>query len=143
MAYLVLAFSISWVFWFIEPSLRSRDGVTATFFIQLGTFGPIFAGMFVSAFQTSERQSTPLWQRLLAGGLALAAAVFSNWLLAKYLFDEAPQPANLFLLALVTLIPAWIFFSVGCGRRGVHDLLSSLTRIDFNPLWFVVAFGIE
>ena len=78
-AYLFLAFLISWIFWFIEPGLRLKDSVTATFFIQLGTFGPIFAGMFVSAFQTSERQSTPLWQRLLAGGLALAAAVFSNW----------------------------------------------------------------
>jgi len=142
MAYLVLSFLISWIFWFIEPGLRSGDGVTSTFFIQLGTFGPIFAAMFVSAFQSSEQQSTPLWKRLLAGGLALGAAVFSNWLLAEYIFDEASQPGNLFLLALLTLIPALIFFSVGCSRRGVHELLNSLTHINFNPLWFLVAFFI-
>jgi len=141
-AYLILAFLISWVFWFIEPGLRSGDGVPSTFFIQLGTFGPIFAAMFVSAFQSSDRQSIPLWKRLLAGGLALGAAVFSNWLLAVYIFDEASQLINLFLLGLLTLIPAWIFFSAGCSRRGVHELLSSLTRINFNPLWFIVAFFI-
>jgi len=142
LAYLILAFLISWIFWFIEPSLRSEDGVTSNFFIQLGTFGPIFAAMFVSTFQSSERRSTPLWKRLLAGGLALGAAVFSNWLLAEYIFDEASQPINLFLLGLLTLIPALIFFNVGSGRRGVHDLLNSLTRFDFSPLWFIVAFFI-
>ena len=126
MAYLVLAFLFSWIFWFIEPSLRSKDSVTATFFIQLGTFGPVFAAIFVSSFQSSERQSTALWQRLLAGGLALATAVFSNWLLAVYIFDKAFQPINLILLALLTLLPAWIFFNAGSRRFGVHNLLNSL-----------------
>lgn len=140
MVYLVLSFLISWVFWFIEPGLRSGDGVTSNFFIQLGTFGPIFAAMFVSVFQSSERQHTHLWQRFLAGGLALAAAVFSNWLLAKYIFGEALQPVNVFLLALLTLIPAWIFFNARSSRLGVHKLLNSLTRINFNPLWLAVAF---
>ncbi len=142
MAYLVLAFLFSWIFWFIEPSLRSKDSVTATFFIQLGTFGPVFAAIFVSSFQSSERQSTALWQRLLAGGLALATAVFSNWLLAVYIFDKAFQPINLILLALLTLLPAWIFFNAGSRRFGVHNLLNSLTRFNFNPLWFIVAFFI-
>jgi len=142
MAYLVLAFLISWVFWFIEPTLRSGDGVTSSFFIQLGTFGPIFAAMFISAFQSSEQQKTAFWKRLLAGGLALVAVVFSNWLLALYIFDEAPQSINVFLLVLLALIPVWIFFSVGCSRRGVHDLLKSLIHWRVNPLWFAAAFFI-
>lgn len=50
MAYLMLSFLVSWNFWFIEPSFRSGDGVISYFFIQLGTFGPIFAAMFVSVF---------------------------------------------------------------------------------------------
>jgi membrane protease YdiL (CAAX protease family) len=140
--YFSLAFLISWVFWFIEPNLRSKDPVIATFFVQLGSYGPILAAMMVSVMSSSEPKYTPLRRKLLVGSFALAAAIFSNWLLAKYIFEEASQPIHLFLLGLLTLLPAWIFFNAGSGRGNLHDLLGSLARLRINPRWFAVAFSL-
>jgi membrane protease YdiL (CAAX protease family) len=135
-----LAFLISWIFWFIEPGVREKDSITASFLIQIGTYGPVLAAMIISAILNHERAHSPLWQGLLAGGLALAAAIFSNWLLARSIFSNPSQPLNLFLLALLTLLPAGIFFCARYGSRGIFGLLNSLTRWPDNPLWLVVAF---
>lgn len=138
--YFVLTLLISWAFWFIEPSPRTKDAVTATFLIQLGSYGPILAAMLLAAVSDSERVHTPLWCRLLAAGLALAAGVYSNWLLAEYILEDASQPIHLFLLGLLTLLPAWVFYNTASSRRGLRDLLGSLVRWRINPLWILVAF---
>lgn len=73
--YFFLAFLISWIFWFIEPHLREQDSLLATFFIQLGSYGPILAAMFISIFSSPEKTDTLLRPRLLAGGLALGVVL--------------------------------------------------------------------
>jgi membrane protease YdiL (CAAX protease family) len=137
--YFLLAFLISWIFWFVEPHLREKDPLLATFLIQLGTYGPILAAMLVSSLSTFEKKHTPVWPRLLAGSIALGVAIFSNWLVAEYVITEVPQLFHFFLLAALTILPAWIFFSAHSKERGLNDLLNSLTRWRINPLWFLVA----
>lgn len=137
--YFFLAFLISWIFWFIEPHLREQDSLLATFFIQLGSYGPILAAMLISIFSSPEKTDTPLRPRLLAGSLALGVAIFSNWLVAEYMVAEVPHLLHFFLLAVLTLLPALIFFNARSGIRGLNDLLKGLTRWRINPLWFLVA----
>jgi len=139
MLYFSLAFLISWGFWFIEPSLRSRDPISAGFFIQLGSYGPILAAILISVLATTEQIRSSWWPRFIAGGLALALAIFSNWLLANNIFSSASQPIHVVLLAVLTLLPAWIFFNTRSRLKGLQDLLNSLTRWRINPFWFVVA----
>ena len=138
-SYFLLAFFISWAFWFIEPSLRSRDSITAGCLIQLGSYGPILAAMFVSFVSASKQNRPRPWPRFLAGGLALSAAIFSNWLPARNIFNSAWQPVHFVLLVLLTLLPGWIFFNTLSRSKGVQDLLNSLTRWRIHPLWFGVA----
>ncbi len=133
------AFLISWIAWFIEPFLRSSDPVAATFFIQFGTYGPVLAAMLVTALGNRERTPASLGRRLLAGGLALAVAVYVNWLLFSHLLTSGAGAFDWLLAAIATLLPAWIFFNTNASLSGVHVLLNPLTRWRTNPLWFAVA----
>jgi membrane protease YdiL (CAAX protease family) len=137
--YFLLAFAISWVFWFIEPALRLKDPITATFFIQLGTYGPLFAAVFISALTNPERNRARLGPRLLAGGLALAAAVYANWPLAGAVLQEGARFTQVFLLILLTLIPGLVFFNAHSAIRGVQDLLQNLTCWPIRPLYWLTA----
>ena len=133
------AFLIAWVFWFLEPSLRDRDGFVADLFIKFGTYGPVLAAMLVSALSNPERVPSPLRLRLLAGGLALAIAIYINWPTAAWLLSTHAMPSHWILLAIIALLPAWVFFNAHSGLRGVQDLLCSLTRWRTHPLWFLAA----
>jgi membrane protease YdiL (CAAX protease family) len=137
--YLCGAFLIAWIFWFLEPGLRDRDGLAADLFIKFGTYGPVLAAMLVSALSNPERVPAPLGLRLLAGGLVLALAIYINWPTAAWLLSTHATPSHWILLAISTLLPAWVFFNAHSGLRGVQDLLRSLTRWRTHPLWFLAA----
>ena len=133
------AFLISWIFWFIEPFLRSSDPVAANLFIQFGTYGPVLAAMLVTALGNREHIPAPLGRRLLAGGLALAAAVYVNWLLFGHLLTSGAGAFDWVLAVIATLLPGWIFFNTNASLSGLRALLNPLTRWRTNPLWFAVA----
>jgi len=134
-----MAFLISWVFWFLEPSLRVRDGLGAGLLIKFGTYGPVLAAMLVAALSNSERVLAPLGIRLAAGGLVLAMAIYVNWSTAQQLRSTDGTLLRWMLLTINILLPAWVFFNAHSGLRGVQDLLHSLTRWRTDPLWFLVA----
>lgn len=134
-----MAFLISWVFWFLEPSLRVRDGLGAGLLIKFGTYGPVLAAMLVAALSNSERVLAPLGIRLAAGGLVLAMAIYVNWSTAQQLRSTDGTLLRWMLLTINILLPAWVFFNAHSGLRGVQDLLHSLTRWRTYPLWFLVA----
>jgi membrane protease YdiL (CAAX protease family) len=133
------AFLISWIAWFIEPLLRSSDPVAASFFIQFGAYGPVLAAMGVSALGKPERVSAPLGRRLLAGGLALAVAIYVNWQLFAHLLSSGAGAFDWVLAVIATVLPGWIFFNTYASLSGVRALLNPLTRWRSNPLWFGVA----
>ena len=133
------AFLIAWVFWFMEPGLRHRDGLTASLLIKFGAYGPVLAAMLVSALAYPERVPAPLMRRLLAGGLILGLAIFLNWPTAQHLRSNQGTLLHWSLLAISILLPAWIFFNAHSGLRGVQDLLHTLTRWRTHPLWFLTA----
>ncbi len=138
-AYFGLAFLISWFFWSIEPALRARDPISATFFVQLGSYGPVLAAMIAAAIGTSEREHRPVVPRLAIAGLVLALAVFVNWPLIGQFLAGSTSWLHWSLLAVILILPAWVFFNSGSSLRGVHDLLGSLTRWRVNPLWYAAA----
>jgi membrane protease YdiL (CAAX protease family) len=133
------AFLISWIFWFIEPLLRTSDPVAAGIFIQFGAYGPILAAMLVAAVGSPQRTPAPLARRLLAGGMALAVAVYANWSLYGYIQANGSGALDWVLVGLVTLLPGWIFFNTYASLSGVRTLLNPLTRWRTNPFWFAVA----
>lgn len=133
------AFLISWLFWFIEPLLRSRDPVAAGIFIQFGAYGPILAAMLVAAVGSQQRTPAPLARRLLAGGLALALAIYVNGALFEYIQANGSNALDWLLAGIATLLPGWIFFNTHARLNGVRALLNPLTRWRTNPLWFVIA----
>jgi membrane protease YdiL (CAAX protease family) len=137
--YFCSAFLIAWVFWFLEPCLRGRDVLTADWFIKFGTYGPVLAAMLLSALSNSARVAAPLRLRLLAGGLVLALAIYINWSTAAWLWVTHDGPLHWTVLAIGTLLPAWVFFNAHSGLRGVQELLGSLTRWRTHPLWFLAA----
>ncbi len=134
-SYFILAFGISWVLWFIEPSLRARDALTANLLIQFGTFGPIFSAMIVSAIAHPERVHSPVWSRFVLGGIILALTIYCSWPSATYLLANGSNWVNWLLLGLLTVVPAWIFFNVKSGISGVQGLLSSLGGWRTRLLW--------
>ena len=73
------AFLISWVFWFLEPSLRGSDGISAGLLIKIGTYGPVLAAMLISALANPQRVPASFRLRGLAGGLVLVLAIYINW----------------------------------------------------------------
>lgn len=133
------AFLISWIFWFVEPVLRGSNPIAAAIFIQFGAYGPVLAAMLVAALSRPERIPAPLGRRLLAGGLALAAAVFVNGSLFEQVRANGSRPVDWLLAGVITLLPAWVFFYAYAETRGLRDLLSPLTRWRANPLWFATA----
>jgi uncharacterized protein len=133
------AFLIAWLFWFLEPCLRGRDGLAAGLFIKFGTYGPVLAAMLVSALSSPDRVPAPLGLRLLAGGLVLSLAIYINWPTAEQLLSTHATLLQWGLLGISTLLPAWVFFNARSRRRGVRDLLHSLTRWRTHPLWFLAA----
>ena len=137
--YLGGAFLISWIFWFIEPLLRSSDPVAAAFFIQFGAYGPVLAAMLVAALGSGQRIPAPLGRRLLATGLALAAAVYVNWSLFSHLLESGAGAIDWGLAVIATLMPGWILFNTNARLPGVRALLHPLTRWQTNPLWFFIA----
>jgi hypothetical protein len=62
------AFLVAWLFWFLEPCLRGREGLAANLFIKVGTYGPVPVVMLVSALFNPDRALSALGPRLLAGG---------------------------------------------------------------------------
>ena len=137
--YFGVAFFISWVFWCIEPAVRPQDPITAGLLIQIGVYGPVLAAMLVASISDRERVRAPLWLRLLAGGAVLALAVYANWILIGQMRAASFQPVHWVLLAVILLLPAWVFFNAHSSLRGVQNLLKSLTQVRTNPLWFVIA----
>jgi uncharacterized protein len=138
-AYFSFAFLISWVFWFCEPALRLHDPLTATFLVQLGSYGPVLAAMLVSRLSTPDRLSSPLWPRLAAGSLTLAVAIYCAWPTARTMPANGSTLLHWFLLGLLILLPAWIFFNARSSHSGVQNLLNSQTCWRTNPIWFATA----
>lgn len=137
--FLAAAFLISWVFWFIEPLLRASDPLTATFLVQLGTYGPVLAAMLISFLSNTKKAQSSVWQGLLAGGLVLVIAVFSNWQIAQSINTDSFVIIHWILLVILVLLPAWIFFNTWSRQENLNDLLNSLTRWKINPLWYMVS----
>jgi membrane protease YdiL (CAAX protease family) len=133
------AFLISWVFWFLEPSLRGSDGITAGLLIKIGTYGPVLAAMLISAFANPRRVPASFRLRGLAGGLVLVFAIYINWPTATQVRSNHAPVLQWIVLSVNVLLPAWVFFNAHSSVRGVQELLGSLTRWRIHPVWILTA----
>jgi uncharacterized protein len=134
-----VAFLISWVFWFIEPTLRGRDGVSASLLIKIGTYGPVIAAMLISALINPQRVPASFILRGLAGGMVFVLAIYINWPTAVQLQSNHGTLLQWILLSVNILLPSWVFFNAHSSLRGIRDLLQSLTRWRTHPVWFLAA----
>lgn len=123
-----LTYAISWAIWLTEPLLARYDEVTGQWYGMLAPYGPALAAMLVAAMTGRDRlPPAPLGRRLTFAALTAAAAIWVSWgQLEAIGFSRHAGAATVCLLALV-LLPAWIVFLAGAPRRGLRELLGSLT----------------
>lgn len=113
-AFFVLTYAFTWTFWFLIPQSNA--------FSNVGTFGPFFAAVVISAIIAPEKVKGSHARRWALFALVFAVAL-SVWLLFRWRlhagFDWLPGAALAALVAFLVSGPL-------AGRRGVRDLLGSL-----------------
>lgn len=115
-AFFVFAFAFSWAFWLLIPPTND--------FYLFGVFGPLLAAVVVSTILAPERIAGSLSRRLALFACVFVAA-FAAWVLLKWqLYEDRNWVEGAALSAMAGLLISGPL----AGRRGAHDLISSLTR---------------
>lgn len=112
----LLAFVISWAFWFVEPALRTSDPLAARLLVMFGSCGPAIAAVIARRVTRQPATAAPWWQRLAACAAALAVGVFAGWGDVAALFAYGGSAGHWILMAASVVIPAILVAILYTGR---------------------------
>lgn len=132
-AFTVLAYVISWLFFYL-PSLLGIDmkGPVAFRLQAIGIFGPAIAALVVAAIHDRTPTGIPGRSRWpVFAGAAVFFAAFS-WLTRETWFGAGDPAVSYVLAGVEILIWAGIIAGVLGGRRGVRAVMHSLAE---RPSW--------
>jgi membrane protease YdiL (CAAX protease family) len=133
-AYVVLAFSISWATWFLSPLVVGGDRVLFAVVDAIGAFGPAISGLVISGIIYPQKvQGAP--KRRAAIFLIIFGCV-SALFLAGY--HEFTVPA-IVLTLVMAFFPAYIISSIYHPRQGIAQLVGGLKQGPRIRSWFWVA----
>lgn len=154
LAFLILAFAISWIGWTLSDKI---DLGLANGFGVIGSAGPAFAAMIVSALLRPEPSGVPAGQRWrLFGitGLSVMAVMVvrrlwttPEWLVvADTVYTTVAYPGFLAIVVdvLTAVAIAFLLSGVYSPRQGVRDLLHSLSPRcpSVRWYWWLIAVGL-
>ncbi len=137
-AYFLFAFLITWAFWFLAPGLKIFGPRFVGFGIQIGSFGPAFAAILISAIIDPEPSNSSVTKRRLTFAAALAI-MFLVQLLATSAVGGEITSLTVVLAVFYAVIAAYVLSSVYHPRVGVANLLSGLKRISVRNVWLWIA----
>jgi membrane protease YdiL (CAAX protease family) len=154
LAFLILAFGISWIGWTLSEKI---DLGLANGFGVIGSAGPAFAALIVSALLRSDPSNIPAGNRWrLFGTMAILAMavmvvrrlwVTPQWLViadTAYTTVAYPHFWAFLVDVLAAAAIAFLLSGIYSARQGVCDLLRSLnpSHRSIHWVWWLIALGI-
>jgi membrane protease YdiL (CAAX protease family) len=131
--FVLLAFLISWLIWFLAPNWAGGDRYIFDSLVQIGSFGPAIAAWWVSAWLNPQpvRTSRPVKFGLFLLAYPVSLAI---WWFGRPIMMEQATRGHWTDYAIAAL-PALIVSGFASGKQGVRDWLSSLRkwRIGAGP----------
>ncbi len=137
-SYIFFAFLITWTFWFSAQSLAVFGPNFIGFGIQIGSFGPAFAAIMVSAIIDPKPSNISVKKRRLTFAVALVI-MFLVQLLATSVVGREISFQTVLLAVFYGAIAAYVISSVYHSRVGVTNLLAGLKRTSLRNAWLWVA----
>jgi membrane protease YdiL (CAAX protease family) len=131
-AFVTVAFGISWSLWFLHPVVAHDQGLALTL-DQLATFGPAVAALLVTGRGAATRGTDDQPPRVRVVVAALATLTVTVLLLAPRWADVSSPVAAALLVVLMT-IPAALVWISGSRNPRFAKLLSSVLS-PRSPWW--------
>jgi len=104
----------------------------------IGAFGPAIGAIFISGILNEKPTGIPPLRRW--GVFVLLFCVIFPFALYWQLLNGNPaDPVFFALCAILVALSAFVISCVLARRRGVRDLMSSLSAWRVSPVWYVIA----
>jgi membrane protease YdiL (CAAX protease family) len=140
LAFFGLTFALSWSVWGLQFLLATDDPISARWLGIIATYGPTMAAITLAELLRPERQAaSALRHRLWLVGGVLTGTVLLNVIVASNPLSSTRPLVAALLWLVFTLLPAWVVWNSFSRRRGIRELLQTLTVWRAPPIWYVVA----
>jgi len=147
LAFLLITFAWSWLFWFAAIPLRGQDTLLRTVIVFIGGYGPAIGGILALGLKNGMRFK--LNQKQLPAMLLGAGLIFGLMVL-RYLIGNIPNydrlPENLALTAPIviaavaaSLVGGWVIASAYANNMDVRGKMGSLIPSHLPLGWTLLA----
>ncbi len=136
--FFVFAFLISWIGWFLAPNLAPLGPHLVAFVSLVGSYGPAFSAIIISAVVDPEPSDASVTKRRIVFVVVLVVAFLIQLLATYSVGGEIVDQTVLFGL-FGAVMAAYVVSCVYHPRRGVAQLFAGLKRVSVRSVWVWIA----
>jgi membrane protease YdiL (CAAX protease family) len=132
------AFLISWMGWFLAPTLSPLGSHVTAFISLIGSYGPAFSAILVSSIANLGLSGASVTKRRATFVVIFVVALLVQ-LLATYVVGGEISGQTILFGVLGAVIAAYVVSCVYHSRLGVAELMAGLKRVSWRSFWLWAA----
>jgi uncharacterized protein len=137
-SFFALTFAVSWIIWFIAPTIAGANKGLANLIDLIGAYGPAVSAIIISAITQPEPSGASQKKRWIT--FAAVFVISCTIELVALAASAQTSPETIAVAVILPLIAAYVVSSVYHPKNGVTQLMSGLKRVSPKSIWVWLAF---